>query len=155
MGQTRPINQAGMDLIKSFEGLRLTSYWDPTGQVWTIGYGDTLHAHANQTITEEEATEFLQDDLLVFESGVTRLVTSSINDYQYSALVSFSYNVGLGNLKNSTLLKLVNASQFDQCPDEFLKWDRSGGQVIPGLERRRQAEADLFMTPVDPTTISA
>ena len=141
---SRHINDAGLALIKEFEGCILTAYKDMVG-VWTIGYGSTGdHVVEGLTITPEEATALLIKDLSRFESGVEKLVTCEINDNQFSALVCFSFNVGLGNLKSSTLLKLVNAEDFDGAAKQFVRWDKAGGVETAGLTRRRNAESILF-----------
>ena len=138
------MNEAGIDLIRQFEGCRLTAYKDIVG-VWTIGYGATGDdVCEGLEWTQAQANERLASDLTQFESGVKELVDCELNDNQFSALVCFSYNLGLGSLKSSTLLKKVNDSDFSGAADEFLRWDRAGGQVVPGLLRRRQAERALF-----------
>lgn len=141
------LNDDGLNLIKSFESLRLTAYPDPGtgGDPWTIGYGHTgPDVTEGMTCDQDQADAWLQEDLQSAIDGVTKLVTSDINDNQFSALVSFAYNCGLGNLKTSTLLKDVNTSNFDAAAQEFLKWDHANGQVMPGLLRRRTAESNLF-----------
>ncbi len=146
---SRKTNQAGVDLIKYYEGLRLTTYKDLIGKL-TIGYGHTgPEAVLDRTITESQATELLESDLAKFEAGVNGLLTGSpISDNSFSALVSFSYNLGLGSLAGSTLLKLVNTNNLDGASQEFLKWCKAGGKSIPGLLARRRAERELFLRPV-------
>lgn len=134
----------GVELIKHFEGCRLTAYKCPAG-VWTIGYGSTgTHVYEGLSITEEYAEELLRDDLLRFESGVLSAVTVPINQDQYDALVSFSFNVGLGNLKSSTLLRKLNSRNYVGAENEFQRWNRAKGRVLSGLTRRRHAESRLF-----------
>ena len=137
MSQTT--NQAGLQLIESFEGLRLTSYQDSVG-VWTIGYGHTQGVQPNQTITQQQAQAFLQQDLAVAESAVNKLGLT-LTDNQFAALVSFTFNLGAGNLN-----KLVSQG-LAATPDRILLFDHAGGRVLPGLTRRRQAERALFLTP--------
>lgn len=138
------ISENGKDLIRHFEGLKLTAYKCPAG-VWTIGYGSTgPHVHAGLSITEEYADELLSDDLARFEKGVDDAVTVGMAQHQFDALVAFSFNVGLGNLRSSTLLKKVNAGLVQEAPAQFLRWDKAAGKVLAGLTRRRQAEAALF-----------
>jgi GH24 family phage-related lysozyme (muramidase) len=137
MSQT--INQAGLDLIESFEGLRLNSYQDSVG-VWTIGYGHTQGVHAGQTITQQQAQAFLQQDLGVAEVAVNKLGLT-LSDNQFAALVSFTFNLGAGNLN-----KLMNQGLV-AAPNRILLFDHAGGKVLPGLTRRRQAERALFLTP--------
>ena len=130
-------NASGIDLIKSFESLRLKAYLCPAN-VWTIGYGHTRYVQEGDVITEPKAIDLLRQDLNGFEAGVSALVKSNINENQFSALVSFAYNCGIGNFKNSTLLKKVNANPNDKAIEkEFLKWTRARGVVLGGLVRRR------------------
>jgi lysozyme len=139
----RKINQAGLDLIKHFEDVRLTAYQDSVG-VWTIGYGHTGNVLAGMQITAEQAEQLLQDDLERFEAAVEDAVKVSIDDNQFSALVSFAFNLGPRSLVQSTLLKLLHQGDVQGAADQFLVWNRAGGQVLPGLTRRRNAERALF-----------
>lgn len=144
MTDIKQIGKAGLDLVKSFEGLKLRAYLCPA-KVWTIGYGSTgPHVTPGKVITAAQADELLQDDLDRFEKAVTRLVTVPLTQNQYDALVSFAFNVGISALERSTLLKRVNAKLFDQARAEFAKWNRAGGRPLAGLTRRRAAEAALF-----------
>ena len=139
MTDIKQIGKAGLDLVKSFEGLKLRAYLCPA-KVWTIGYGSTgPHVTAGKVITEAQANDLLQDDLDRFEKAVTRLVTVPLTQNQYDALVSFAFNVGISALERSTLLKRVNAKLFDQAKAEFAKWNRAGGRPLAGLTRRRAA----------------
>lgn len=145
------LNKQSLDLIKSFEGLRLEAYKDVVG-VWTIGYGHTSMAgpptvKAGMKITEQEATDLLISDLKKYEEMVKRNVKVDLNENQYGALVSFTYNLGEGNLRSSTLLKKINAKDFLGASNEFIKWNKAGGQVLKGLTRRRNAEKALFLQP--------
>lgn len=134
----------GVELIKHFEGCKLTAY-RCSADVWTIGYGSTgPHVYEGLSITEEYAEELLRDDLLRFESGVLSAVTVPINQDQYDALVSFAFNVGLGNLKSSTLLRKLNSRNYVGAGNEFQRWNRAKGRVLNGLTRRRHAESRLF-----------
>lgn len=138
-------NKNGLLLIKSFEGLRLKAYRDAVG-IWTIGYGTTRGVQPDMRISEGEAEHFLQQDLIRFEQAINSVVNAPINDNQFSALVSFTYNVGSGALKSSTLLKLLNARRdLRKTADEFPRWNRAGGRVLHGLTRRRHAERALFL----------
>ena len=139
-------SQTGIDLICSFEGCKLTSYRDIVG-ILTIGYGHTGEdVQEDQTITQDDAVNLLKKDLNKFEDGVNNLVQVDLNQNQFDALVSFSYNLGLHTLGGSTLLKDINNGDFDSAANEFLKWDHAGGKVVQGLLRRRQAEKDLFVS---------
>ena len=143
------INQAGIDLIKRFEGLRLKAYQDMVG-VWTIGYGHTgSDVTQGMTITLQQANDLLLQDLAKFETGVTDLVKSKIDENQFSALVSFAYNLGLGALKTSTLLRVINDNPNSLAVgDQMIRWDKAGGKQVPGLLARRYAEKALYFTPM-------
>lgn len=138
-------SQTGINLIKNFEGLRLKAYKDPVGVI-TIGYGHTFGVKLGQTITKEQAEFYLKSDLRKFEKGVDSLVSVNLNQSQFDALVSFSFNCGLGALQKSTLLKLLNKGDYQGAADQFLRWDKAGGRSLPGLTRRRKAERALFLT---------
>lgn len=140
----RRINKAGLDLIKSFEGLRLKAYKDSVG-VWTIGYGHTRTATSGMSISEPEAEALLREDLKDAQGGVDRLVKQQLSDNEYAALVSFVFNLGAGNFSRSTLLKKLNAGDRKGAAEQFLVWNKAGGQVLAGLTRRRKAERDLFL----------
>ncbi|MCQ2232053.1 MAG: lysozyme [Paludibacteraceae bacterium] len=146
MSVIKSTSKKGKDLIKSFESLKLTSYLCPTGH-WTIGWGHTANVREGQTITEKQAETLFLNDLKVFEDGVNRLVNKQLTQNQFDALVSFAFNLGLNNLKKSTLLKLVNENPNN--PDirtEFAKWRLGNGVVLPGLVRRREEEANLYFS---------
>lgn len=141
------INEKGLDLIKSFEGLRLEAYLCPA-KVWTIGYGHTKGVKKGMKITKEKADELLMEDLQKFQKGVEKLVSMiKLTDNQFSALVSFAFNLGLRNLKDSTLLKKVSQNPNDETiRNEFMRWIYAGGKPLEGLKRRRKHEADLYFT---------
>ncbi|WP_263368033.1 lysozyme [Edaphobacter bradus] len=137
-------SEAGFALTKSFEGLRLNAYPDSAG-VSTIGYGHTGRGvHPGLTITEDQATTFLLSDLAHAVTGVNRLVTAPIHQNHFDALVDFTFNLGLATLAHSTLLRAVNAGDLASAAGQFILWDHIRGTVVPGLLRRRQAEAKLF-----------
>jgi lysozyme len=166
----RNINQAGLDLIKRFEGIldgdpttaNLDPYLDPVG-IWTIGWGhairlgnDFLRGSANRAraralypggITMEQAEKLLQGDVLDKCRDVEAMIKVQVTDNQYAALVSFAFNLGPGNLQKSTLLRKLNAGDFEGAANEFGKWNKAGGKVLKGLTLRREAEATLFRTP--------
>lgn len=144
----KKINKAGLDLLKQSEGLMLRAYRDSVG-VLTIGYGHTgSDVKEGQSISLEEAERLLREDLLRFEKGVEDLVKVPLNDNQFSSLVVFSYNVGLGNFMNSTLLKKLNNEDYVGAAQEFPRWNKAGGKVLNGLTKRRNAERALFLSPV-------
>jgi lysozyme len=138
-------NQAGLELIKSFEGLYLTSYLCPAN-VWTIGWGSTgPDIGPNMTWTKEQAEARLRFDLEVFEKGVEAVITVPVTDNQFSAMVSLSYNIGISAFRKSTLLKLLNSKDYQGAADQFLRWNKAGGKELAGLTRRRNAERELFL----------
>jgi len=139
------INQRGLDVIKSFEGCKLSAYLCPA-KVWTIGYGHTgADVKQGMNISLTQADDLLKKDLAKFEDGVTKLVTNVINENQFSALVSFAYNCGLGNLKSSTLLRKLNINPQDiTIKNEFAKWNKAAGRELAGLTRRRKVESELY-----------
>lgn len=148
------LNKASLDLIKSFEGLRLNAYPDPAtgGEPWTIGYGHTSAAGLPKVmkglkISAEEAEAILALDLGKFADQVFHRVTLPLNPNQFGAVVSLAYNIGLGNFGKSTLLKRVNAGEFELAAKEFARWNKANKKVMDGLTRRRAAEAKLFLTP--------
>lgn len=141
-------NADGRQLIRDAEGLRLRAYRCPAGK-WTVGYGDTgPDVGPGLVITEEEAEERLERRLAEeFEPGVEQLLAVEVTCNQFSALVAFAYNIGLQALAESTLLRKLNAGDAEGAAAEFGRWTKSGGRVLPGLIKRRQAEAELFLTP--------
>ena len=141
---SRQTNASGVHLIKSFEGLRLKAYQDAVG-VWTIGYGTTRGVKPGQEISEAQAEALLKADLNRFEQAVNQAVRVSINDNQFAAIVSFTYNVGAGAMRSSTLLRKLNRRDTYGAANEFPRWNRAGGRVLAGLTRRRNAERALFL----------
>ena len=140
----------GLSLIKSFEGFSAKPYLCPAG-VPTIGYGATYYPDgrrvtmADRPVSEADATAMLRSMLASYEAGVSRYVLVPVTQGQFDALVSFAYNLGLSALKGSTLLRLVNARDYAGAAAQFLRWNRAGGKVLPGLTRRREAERKLFV----------
>lgn len=146
--QTRKVNIDTIELIKHFEGFRELAYLCPAG-IWTIGYGHTgpeVTPYAKVTI--EFAEELLDADLMKFERGVSQSVTVPLTDNQYGALVAFAFNVGIAAFKKSTLLKKLNTGDYAAVPVELARWTKAGGVELPGLVKRRKAEAALFMSEV-------
>jgi len=137
-------SQRGLSLIKSFEGLRLQAYQDSVG-VWTIGYGTTRGVKAGMKIRKDQAERMLLNDVARFEPEVERLITAPLNQDQWDALISFTYNLGAANLESSTLRRLLNAGDYAAAAEQFTRWNKAGGQVLAGLTRRRAAERDLFL----------
>lgn len=136
--------QKGLELIKHFEGLRLKSY-QCSAAVWTIGYGHTAGVKPGDLITTEEADAFLRQDIAESERSVSRYVSVPLTQHQFDALVSFTFNLGSGNLRTSTLLKKLNTGDYPAAAEEFLRWVNAGGKKLSGLVRRREAERALFL----------
>ena len=148
-------------MIKHHEGVRYTAYRCPA-LLWTVGVGHVIvpsHARVpfaerknlelppewDRKLSEGEVDEILQQDLARFEAGVLRLCPNGLTQHRFDALVSFAFNVGLGNLQNSTLRRKHNRGDFEGAADEFLKWSKAGGKVLKGLLNRRQDERELYL----------
>lgn len=139
----RPINADGLTLIKSFESFRAHAYQD-SGGVWTIGYGHTNGVTSDSPdITREQAEVLLRNDLANVIAAVEKTIHVSLTDNQFSALVSLAYNAGTAPLIH-TLGSLLNAGDYVNAAEQFLKWNHVGGAVSNGLTRRREAEKTLF-----------
>lgn len=139
-------------LIKEFEGFSATPYLCPAG-VPTIGYGSTIQPNdkpvtmKHRAIDAEEAGEWLEQDVGIFAAGLhARTKSLNLNQNQFDALVSWVYNLGLGNFDKSTLYKLLRAKSYNAAAQELLKWNKAGGKELAGLTRRRKAEYDLFVS---------
>lgn len=134
-----------VDLVARFEGYAAEPYVCPAGKQ-TIGYGHVMRPGEvfELPLAEPDARALLRTDLAKFAAGVAKLVTRTLEPHQFDALVSFAFNVGIGALATSTLLKKVNAGDHAGAAAEFGRWVHGGGQVLPGLVARRQAEADLY-----------
>lgn len=152
---TMNLSDKGVDLIVSFEGLhkkmsdgRYVAYQCPAG-VWTIYAGCTEGVKPGMIWTEEEGRAAFKRELAKHESAVLRLVSVDLNQNQFDALVSFSYNVGSGALGKSTLLKKLNAGDYPGAQAEFMKWNKAAGKVLRGLSIRRAKEAALFAERVE------
>lgn len=142
------ISRKGLELIQEFEGFSATAYRDAVG-IWTIGWGSLyiggVRVSPGMKVTKEQAEEQMLLDLSKFEDVVERLVSVPLTQNQFDALVSFTYNLGEGNLSRSTLLKKLNRGDYKGAANEFLKWNRAGGKVLNGLVRRRSRERELFL----------
>jgi lysozyme len=136
-------SEEGKALIKKFEGCELKAYLCPA-QVWTIGYGHTASVKEGDVCTQEDADRMLAEDLEEFEGYVREAVSVPLEQNEFDALVAWTYNLGPGNLRSSTMLKKLNDSKFEDVPSEMRRWNKSGGKVLDGLVRRREAEALLF-----------
>ncbi|WP_413509992.1 lysozyme [Serratia liquefaciens] len=138
----------GREFIKGFEQLRLKAYPDPGtgGKPWTIGWGHTKGVKQGDRITQDQAEQFLSDDLAVFELTVNSAIKRSMTQNQFDAMVSLAFNIGGSAFAGSTLVKKFNAGDAKGAADEFPKWKNSGGKVMPGLVKRRTAERDVFLS---------
>ncbi|POT54650.1 lysozyme [Citrobacter amalonaticus] len=134
----------GLNIIKHFEGLRLQAYKCPAN-IWTIGYGHTASVLPNDVITREQAITLLRKDVEESERAVKHYVHVPLTQNQFDALVSFVFNLGGGNFSTSTLLKKLNAGDYNGAASEFGRWVNVGGKPQPGLVRRREAESELFL----------
>jgi len=156
------INEAGIKLITLFEGSRNRPYPDPGtgGAPFTIGIGATFYQDgrkvtmADPALTDAQIIDLLKFHLAAFEKDVVSVVKVALTSNQFSALVSFAFNCGVGNLKSSTLLKKLNAKDYAGAADQFLVWTKAAGKELPGLIKRRAAERLLFLTPDTATTPS-
>ena len=141
-----------VNMIKHHEGFVRKPYQDPIG-LWTVGVGHLIgdgktlpKEWKGKVLTDEEVDELLYEDLERFEIGVERLSKVSLSQGQFDALVSFSFNVGLGNFQSSTLRSKLNRSDYEGAADEFWKWRRAGGRILQGLVKRRADEKALFIS---------
>jgi lysozyme len=146
------INQAGIDLIKRWEGCKLKAYKDVAG-IWTVGYGLTSRAGfievgPDTVLTQEEADWYLEQVINDFASKIAPMITAPINENQFAAFVSLSYNIGVGAFQKSSALRRFNAGQIMEVPAAMRMWKKAGGKVVQGLVNRREAEVKLFLTPV-------
>lgn len=140
-------SSTGLALIKSFEGELLTAYADPAtgGDPWTIGVGHTgSEVHRGLKITSAQSMAYLASDVAKFEKAIIAAVKVPLTQNMFDALVSWTFNVGSGNMRSSTLLKKLNAADYDGAAKEFANWNKAAGSVMAGLTRRRAVEAALF-----------
>lgn len=142
------VNEAGLALIRAYEGFRAKAYRCPAG-ILTIGYGHTSMAgppdvRVGMTVSKKQAEDILAADVAIFASEISRFIKADLNDNQFAALVSFSYNVGVGAFRSSSVLAAVNRSDFDSVPRRLNLWVKAGGRVLPGLVKRRASEGQLF-----------
>jgi lysozyme len=148
-------NRAGIDLIKRWEGCRLTAYPDPAtkGEPYTIGYGHTSLAGPPKVargmkITQVQANEILVADLVKFEAAVSKALTRNPNENQFSAMVSLCFNIGPGNFGKSSVVRRFNAGDAAGAANAFRLWNKAAGKVMKGLVSRRESERELFLRSV-------
>ena len=136
-------SKEGLALIKKFEGCRLESY-RCSANVLTIGYGHTGGVLETDVITQDVADKLLEQDIAKFEKYVNVNVAVELNQSQFDALVAWTFNLGVGNLRQSTMLKKLNEGDYQSVPSEMKRWNKAGGKTLEGLIRRRKAEGLLF-----------
>ena len=136
-------SKSGIQLTERFEGCRLTAYQDQVG-VWTIGYGHTWGVHEGMTCTGDQAEQWLLEDTQLAQDDVNAHVKVPLTQGEFDALVDFAFNLGRGSLNNSTLLKDLNAGNYQAAATQFEVWDKAGGKVVAGLLRRRLSEEAEF-----------
>ena len=136
-------SQDCVDLVKFFEGFEGKAYLCPAN-VWTIGYGRTKNVQEGDRITKVQAERDLLEELEEFAEQVLNSVKVELTQNELDALTSWTYNLGVGNLNSSTLLKKLNTGDKDSVPSEMLRWNKAAGKVLAGLTRRREAEAKLW-----------
>jgi len=137
------ISKEGLSLIKKFEGCELEAYLCPAG-VWTIGYGHTKDVKEGDKINRDEADYLLQEEMIEYESYINDFVEVPLEQNQFDALCSWVYNLGPTNLKNSTMLRVLNEEKYADVPQQIKRWNKAGGEVLDGLIKRREAEAKMF-----------
>ena len=141
--KTMIISIPGVELLTHFEGLKLEAYQDSVG-VWTIGYGHTKGVTPSMKITESQASNLLKTELIEYQNYINEMVKVELSQCEYDALVCWVYNLGPTNLRESTLLKVLNQGDKFLVPEQIRRWNRAGGKVLKGLVRRREAEALMF-----------
>jgi lysozyme len=137
------ISKEGLSLIKKFEGCELEAYLCPAG-VWTIGYGHIKDVKEGDKINQDEAEHLLKEEMPEYEGYINNMVEVPLEQCQFDSLVCWVYNLGPTNLKESTLLRILNEGDYGGVPEQIKRWNKAGGEVLAGLVKRRQAEANLF-----------
>ncbi|MCT8350166.1 lysozyme [Photorhabdus temperata] len=139
------ISEKGLKALKGYEGCNLTAYRCPAG-VWTIGYGHTRGVKPGDVVTEQQAEQFLLDDLAPVYLTIEANVKVPLTQGQLDALCSFIFNCGTGAFVRSTLLKKLNAGDYRGAVGQFMEWNKAGGRVLPGLDARRASERTMFLS---------
>ena len=137
------VSQECVDLVKFFEGFEAKAYLCPAN-VWTIGYGRTKNVKEGDVVNKRQAERDLLEELEEFGNQVFFAVQVPLEQNEFDALTSWTYNLGVGNLQSSTLLKKLNSGDKNSVPSEMLRWNKAAGKVLAGLTRRRAAEAKLW-----------
>ncbi len=138
------VSQECIDLVKFFEGFESKAYLCPAN-VWTIGYGRTKNVREGDVVNEAQAERDLFEELDEFAEQVLNTVKVDLEQNELDALTSWTYNLGVGNLQSSTLLKKLNSGDKNSVPSEMVRWNKAAGKVLAGLTRRREAEAKLWV----------
>lgn len=136
-------SEEGIALIKTFEGCKLRAYLDAV-DVPTIAYGRTKDVKIKDICTQQQAEDWLEEELVEYEGYVNEAVKVELTQPQFDSLVSWTYNLGPSNLNRSSMLRVLNTSDYDNVPEQIMRWNKAGGRVLPGLVRRREAEAEMF-----------
>jgi len=136
-------SEEGKTLIKKFEGCKLEAYLDAV-DVPTIAYGRTKDVKIGDICTQQQAEDWLEEELVEYEGYVNEAVKVELTQPQFDSLVSWTYNLGPSNLNRSSMLRVLNTSDYDNVPEQIMRWNKAGGRVLPGLVRRREAEAEMF-----------
>jgi lysozyme len=136
-------SEEGIALIKKFEGCKLRAYLDAV-DVPTIAYGRTKDVKIGDICTQQQAEDWLEEELVEYEGYVNEAVKVELTQPQFDSLVSWTYNLGPSNLNRSSMLRVLNTSDYDNVPEQIMRWNKAGGRVLPGLVRRREAEAEMF-----------
>jgi len=137
------ISKEGISLLKKFEGCKLEAYLDAV-DVPTIAYGRTKDVKIGDICTQQQAEDWLEEELVEYEGYVEKAVTVPLEQHHFDSLVSWTYNLGPSNLTRSSMLRVLNASDYDNVPEQIMRWNKAGGRVLAGLVRRREAEAEMF-----------
>lgn len=141
----KPTKISDITPIKEHEGLRLNAYLPTPKDKWTIGWGHTKDVHKGMSITQAQAEKFLREDLQWAEEAVLNLVLVPLKQNQFDALVSFVFNIGEPQFRKSTLLRVLNNSNYEEAGNQLLRWDKQAGKVLPGLVKRRAKERELWL----------
>lgn len=137
------ISEEGIALIKKFEGCKLEAYLDAV-DVPTIAYGRTKDVKIGDICTQQQAEDWLEEELVEYAGYVNEAVKVELTQPQFDSLVSWTYNLGPSNLNRSSMLRVLNTSDYDNVPEQIMRWNKAGGRVLAGLVRRREAEAEMF-----------
>lgn len=147
------ISDNGINFIAGWEGVEYKAYKDAVG-LFTVGIGHLIKLPEekfllNKTLTRDEVYDIFREDIKRFENNLNKVIKVPINQNQFDALISLAFNIGNGAFNNSTLLKVLNQGNYEEVPNQILRWDKAGGKTLLGLTRRRKAEVELFNKPLE------